>query len=160
MRQFLRTSHILLARARAKHFDRPAVHRRMVNRDSALAHHLFQMPKAQRVRRVPAHASHHYFQWIVEPKNHLSQGSRDRTFTEIKHRLDGRPCLLRQNRQTRFTSAAEQVDALDIYSTTFNPLIPQRAFHRRSPIQALKNWQAEKPDLFVKQVYRQLGLDT
>jgi hypothetical protein len=29
----------------------------------------------------------------------------------------------------------------------------------QSPIQALKNWQTERPELFVKQVYKQPGLD-
>jgi hypothetical protein len=28
-----------------------------------------------------------------------------------------------------------------------------------SPVQALKKWQAEKPQLFVKRVYNQPGLD-
>ncbi|PIW71459.1 MAG: hypothetical protein COW07_08090, partial [Hydrogenophilales bacterium CG12_big_fil_rev_8_21_14_0_65_61_21] len=29
-----------------------------------------------------------------------------------------------------------------------------------TPIQALKKWQTEKPELFVKRVYKQAGLDT
>ncbi|OZB69805.1 MAG: hypothetical protein B7X30_11350, partial [Thiomonas sp. 13-64-67] len=32
--------------------------------------------------------------------------------------------------------------------------------HHLSPVQALKKWQAKKPDLFVKRVYNQPGLDT
>ena len=30
----------------------------------------------------------------------------------------------------------------------------------QTPIQALQTWQAEKPDLFVKRVYKQTGLNT
>jgi hypothetical protein len=30
----------------------------------------------------------------------------------------------------------------------------------KTPIQALQKWRAEKPDLFVKRVYEQAGLDT
>lgn len=33
-----------------------------------------------------------------------------------------------------------------------------RTIHQ-TPIQALKEWQAKKPDLFVKRVYNQTGLD-
>ena len=62
--------------------------------------------------------------------------------------------------QTRFTSAAELETTLDSYLKTYNHLIPQRALNHLSPIQALKKWQAEKPDLFVKRVYNQPGLDT
>jgi hypothetical protein len=30
----------------------------------------------------------------------------------------------------------------------------------KTPIQALKEWHAKKPELFVKRVYNQTGLDT
>jgi len=31
--------------------------------------------------------------------------------------------------------------------------------NHQTPIQALKKWQTEKPELFVKRVYKQAGLD-
>ena len=62
--------------------------------------------------------------------------------------------------QKRFASAAELEVTLDSYLKTYNHLIPQRALHHLSPIQALKKWQAEKADLFVKRVYNQPGLDS
>jgi len=37
--------------------DRPSVDQRMVDRHAALSHHLFKVPIAQWVRRIPAHAS-------------------------------------------------------------------------------------------------------
>ncbi|MBB5610757.1 hypothetical protein HDE71_005327, partial [Janthinobacterium sp. S3M3] len=36
---------------------------------------------------------------------------------------------------------------------------PQRALNNETPVQAMKKWQAEKPELFVKRVYNQAGLD-
>ena len=62
--------------------------------------------------------------------------------------------------QTRFTSAAELEATLTNYVKTYNHRIPQRALNHLSPVQALKNWQAKKPNLFVKRVYNQPGLDT
>lgn len=62
--------------------------------------------------------------------------------------------------QTRFASAAELETTLDRYLKTYNHLIPQRALNHLSPVQALKNWQAKKPELFLKRVYNQQGLDT
>jgi hypothetical protein len=38
--------------------------------------------------------------------------------------------------------------------------IPQRALKHMTPIQALKEWQKKKPELFVKRVYNQAGLDS
>jgi hypothetical protein len=60
----------------------------------------------------------------------------------------------------RFTSTAELETALDSYLKTYDHLIPQRALNHPSPIHALKKWQAEKPDSFVKRVYKQPRLDT
>jgi len=40
-----------------------------------------------------------------------------------------------------------------------NHHIPQKALGHKTPIQMLKKWQAEKPELFVKRVYNLAGLD-
>ena len=63
-------------------------------------------------------------------------------------------------KQTRFASALELEATLKLYLTTYNHHIPQRALKHQTPIQALQTWQAEKPDLFVKRVHKQTGLDT
>ena len=63
-------------------------------------------------------------------------------------------------KQTRFASAAELEATLDAYVKTYNNQIPQRALNHLSPVQALKKWHTERPDLFVKRVYKQPGLDT
>lgn len=62
--------------------------------------------------------------------------------------------------QTRFGSAAELESTLRSYLKIYNNSIPQRALNHQTPIQALKEWQKNKPDLFVKRVYNQTGLDT
>ena len=62
--------------------------------------------------------------------------------------------------QTRFGSAAELASTLRNYAKIYNHNIPQRALQHQTPIQALKKWQEEKPDLFIKRVYNQAGLDS
>ena len=61
--------------------------------------------------------------------------------------------------QTRFASAAELESTLLNYVKIYNHNIPQRALKHQTPIQALKKWQEKKPELFVKRVYNQAGLD-
>lgn len=61
--------------------------------------------------------------------------------------------------QTRFGSAAELEAALRNYLNIYNHNIPQRALKHQTPIQALKKWQEERPELLVKRVYNQAGLD-
>ena len=63
-------------------------------------------------------------------------------------------------KQTRFASAAELETTLQNYLSTYNHRIPQRSLNHQTPIQALQTWHEEKPDLFVKRVYKQAGLDT
>jgi hypothetical protein len=48
---------------------------------------------------------------------------------------------------------------LELYLQTYNHHIPQRALKHQTPIQALQKWRAEKPELFVKRVYKHAGLD-
>jgi transposase InsO family protein len=62
-------------------------------------------------------------------------------------------------KQTRFKSANELETTLKHYLSTYNHRIPQRALDHRSPVQALKQWQIERPELFVKRVYEHSGLD-
>ena len=61
--------------------------------------------------------------------------------------------------QTRFASAAELEAALDNDVKTYNHRISQRALNHQSAVKALKKWHAEKPELFVKRVCKQPGLD-
>jgi transposase InsO family protein len=63
-------------------------------------------------------------------------------------------------KQTHFASAAELETTLKRYLKIYNHHIPQRALNHKTPIQALKKWKTEKPDLFVKRIYNHTGLDT
>jgi transposase-like protein len=75
----------------------------------------------------------------------------------MAERFNGRISELVQ--QTRFASAAELEKTLYAYLKVYNHHIPQKALNHQTPIQALKIWQKNKPDIFVKKVYDQMGLD-
>ena len=62
-------------------------------------------------------------------------------------------------KQTRFKSRDELETTIELYTATYNHRIPQRALNHLSPVQALQKWQTERPELFVKRVYNQTGLD-
>jgi transposase InsO family protein len=72
-------------------------------------------------------------------------------------RFNGRINELLQ--QTRFDSRADLEKTLISYLKLYNHHIPQRAIGTRTPIQALKDWQHAKPELFFKRVYEQARLD-
>jgi hypothetical protein len=62
--------------------------------------------------------------------------------------------------QTRFDSRADLEATLLNYLKLYNHHIPQRAIDSKTPILAPKEWQKKRPELFVKRVYDQTGLDT
>lgn len=62
--------------------------------------------------------------------------------------------------QTRFASAAELKATLLNYLKIYNHHIPQKALGHTTPIQAMKEWQKNKPELFKKRVYEQARLDS
>ncbi|MEO1852810.1 MAG: IS481 family transposase, partial [Chromohalobacter sp.] len=41
----------------------------------------------------------------------------------------------------------------------YNHHIPQKALHHQSPITAMKEWQAKRPELFTKRVVNHTGPD-
>ena len=63
-------------------------------------------------------------------------------------------------KQTSFASAANLDATLYQYMTAYNHRIPPRALNLQSPIQALKRWQIDKPELFGKRVYKQAAMTT
>lgn len=72
-------------------------------------------------------------------------------------RFNGRISELVQ--QTRFANAAELEKTLYAYLKVYNHHIPQKVLKHQTPIQALKCWQQNKPDIFVKKVYDHPGLN-
>ena len=71
-------------------------------------------------------------------------------------RFNGRISELLQ--QTRFDSRADLETTMLNYLKLYNHHIPQRTIGAKTPIQAFKEWQQKKPDLFVKRVSDQTGL--
>ena len=60
----------------------------------------------------------------------------------------------------RFSSAEDLATTLTRYVKLYNHQLPQSALKGRTPIQAMKAWYAERPDLFTRRPYDQTGLDT
>jgi transposase InsO family protein len=73
-------------------------------------------------------------------------------------RFNGRISDLLQT--TRFASSNELAEAIKHYERLYNHCIPQKALGYKTPVQALKEWQKKKPDLFKKKVYDLSGLDS
>jgi transposase InsO family protein len=59
----------------------------------------------------------------------------------------------------RFLSGEHLRDTITRYVKLYNQHIPQRALKHSSPIECLKNWYRERPDLFHKRPYNHTGLD-
>ncbi len=62
-------------------------------------------------------------------------------------------------RTTHFDSGADLDSMIENYQQLYNHHIPQRALGHKTPIQALKKWQVERPELFNKTVHDDSGLD-
>lgn len=60
----------------------------------------------------------------------------------------------------RFDSALALEQTLQRYAHLYNHHIPQKALGHKTPIQALKDWQKKKPELFTKQVRNHPGPDS
>lgn len=61
---------------------------------------------------------------------------------------------------TRFRSGEHLRDTITRYVRVYNYHIPQRALKHSTPIEKIKEWYRERPDLFHKRPYNQAGLDT
>ena len=87
---------------------------------------------------------------LIKPKRPQTNG--------MVERFNGRIADILKT--TRFDSAADLKQTLENYLEVYNHHIPQRALGHITPTQALKQWQIKQPELFVKKVYKQAGLDT
>ena len=59
----------------------------------------------------------------------------------------------------RFRSGEDLEQTLLRYVHLYNSQLPQSALKGRTPINALKDWQRQRPDLFRKRVYNHAGCD-
>lgn len=60
----------------------------------------------------------------------------------------------------RFDSREDLETTLKRYNWLYNHHINQKALHHRSPIGAMKQWQADRPELFWKRVINHAGPDS
>ena len=60
----------------------------------------------------------------------------------------------------RFHSGEDLEQTLLRYVHLYNSQLPQSVLKGRSPINALKDWQRQRPELFRKRVYNHAGCDT
>lgn len=60
----------------------------------------------------------------------------------------------------RFRSGEDLEQTILRYIRLYNGQFPQSVLKGRTPIDALKDWQKHRPDLFRKQPYNQAGCDT
>ena len=61
---------------------------------------------------------------------------------------------------TRFQSREDLQTTLERYEKLYNNHLPQRALGHKTPLQAIRTWQAERPELFTSRTHNQTGLDT
>lgn len=60
---------------------------------------------------------------------------------------------------TRFRSRDDLQTTLERYAKLYNDHLPQRALGHRTPRQAIAQWRSERPELFVRKLNNQTGLD-
>lgn len=87
---------------------------------------------------------------LTRPKRPQTNGMVERFNGRLAHVL----------RSHRFNSAHDLQTTLHRFVWLYNEHLPQRALDQRTPVQALKHWQASHPDLFVKRVVNHPGPDT
>jgi transposase InsO family protein len=87
---------------------------------------------------------------LIKPRHPQTNG--------MIERFNGRISEVLQT--TRFRSGEHLHETLTRYVKLYNQHIPQRALKHSTPIECLKQWQREHPELFRKRIYNQPGLDT
>ena len=60
---------------------------------------------------------------------------------------------------TRFHSRDDLQTTITRYEKLYNEHLPQKALGHKTPLQAIRAWQKQKPELFVRKVKNQTGLD-
>jgi len=61
---------------------------------------------------------------------------------------------------TRFRSRDDLQTTLERYEKLYNDHLPQRALGHKTPLQAIRTWQTERPELFNGKSKNQSGLDS
>ena len=87
---------------------------------------------------------------LIPPKHPQTNG--------MVERFNGR--ISQIVKSTHFACAQEMEATLKRYLTVYNHHLIQRNLGHLTPIQRMKQWQKEKPELFKKRVYDQSGLNS
>ena len=61
---------------------------------------------------------------------------------------------------TRFRSREDLQTTIERYVKLYNDHLPQKALGHKTPLQAMRTWRQERPDLFVRRTHNQAGLDS
>ena len=61
---------------------------------------------------------------------------------------------------TRFRSRDDLQTTIERYATLYNDHLPQKALGHKTPLQAMRTWREQKPELFIRKPKNQAGLDT
>ena len=87
---------------------------------------------------------------LIKPKHPQTNGMIERFNGRISEVL----------KTTRFRSGEHLHETLTRYVRLYNQHIPQRALKHLTPVECLKQWRRERPELFHKRIYNQAGLDS
>jgi len=87
---------------------------------------------------------------LIPPKHPQTNG--------MVERFNGR--ISQVVKSTYFACAEEMETTLKRYQTTYNHHVIQRNLGHLTPIQSMKQWQSDKPELFKKRVYNHTVLDS
>ena len=87
---------------------------------------------------------------LIKPRHPQTNG--------MIERFNGRISEVLQT--TRFRSGEHLHETLTRYVKLYNQHIPQRALKHSTPVDCLKQWRRERPELFRKRLYNQAGLDS
>ncbi|WP_416145745.1 integrase core domain-containing protein [Prosthecochloris sp. SCSIO W1103] len=86
---------------------------------------------------------------LIKPRSPQTNGMVERFNARIEEILQ----------QTRSENSQQLQRTIQNYCKLYNNNIPQELLGHRTPIQAMKEWQKQRPDLFIKQAYNLVGPD-
>jgi hypothetical protein len=66
---------------------------------------------------------------------------------------------MRRRSTTHFRSREDLQTTLERYAKLYNDHLPQRALSHRTPRQAMDPWRTNHPEIFVRRLKNQTGLD-
>lgn len=87
---------------------------------------------------------------LIKPRHPQTNGMVERFNGRIEEIL----------KQTKFANSKELATTIDHYAKLYNARIPQKMLGHRTPLDTLRAWRKEHPDLFVKNIYNLAGPDT